>query len=182
MKQKKTLIIIAVVLLILAVFGVVYLKPKNNSINNSTESKSVFTSIKDALSKNMTLVCDFTDETGSSVKSYVKNGAVRVTTSGASENQSGEVIILNKKMYMWNTKTKTGFLYNIPDSDESEVGMKGEDVIKSEAYLDMIDKYKDSCKAAAVEDSYFEVPTDINFQDMSKLLEDIKNNGSYSFN
>ena len=39
----------------------------------------------------------------------------------------------------------------------------------------MIDKYKDSCKTAVIEDSYFSEPKDVKFQDMSKLLQDIKN-------
>ena len=39
----------------------------------------------------------------------------------------------------------------------------------------MIDKYKDSCKVASVEDSYFVTPNDVNFQDMNKFLEDLQN-------
>ena len=42
----------------------------------------------------------------------------------------------------------------------------------------MIDQYKDSCKVATVADSYFTAPTDVNFQDMSKLLEDLQKYGN----
>lgn len=182
MKNKKTVIYVVVaVLLLLLVGGASYMRFKGNSKGGSDkkdESKSIFTSVKDALSKNITLVCEFNDENGSSVKSYIKNGAVRVTSTGGSETkQSGDIIMKDKKMYMWDLKTKQGFVYDIPDADKSgdgKVGMTATQVNQSESYLSMIDKYKDSCKVATVEDSYFVPPTDVKFQDMSKFLEDLK--------
>lgn len=180
MKNKKTLIIVVLLLLAL-VGGASYMKLKgNNAVNpgsNSTSgSKSVFTSVKDALSKKMTLVCEFKDEKNTSVKSYIKNGAVRVTsTGGTSENQSGDIIIKDKKMYMWDLKTKQGFVYDIPEEEGgNNIETSVNDVNQSESYLNMIESYKDSCKVATVEDSYFTPPTDVKFQDMSKLLEDIQ--------
>lgn len=179
MKKQKILIIVGVGLLLALVVGAYLLKSKKTDNVNSVsdkESKSVFTSVKDALSKNITLVCDFKDEQGASTKSYIKNGAVRVSTSDSS-NSSGEIIMKDKKMYMWDMKTKAGFIYEVEDSDDSQsnqVGMTGSEVVKSEQYLDMIEKYKDSCKVATVEDSYFTPPTDVKFQDMSKFLEDLK--------
>lgn len=177
MNKKIVFIVIALILLL---GGGYYMSLKNNqskatSSGSISETKDVFTSIKDAMSKKMTLVCEFKDETGISTKSYIKNGAVRVTTNNeASENKSGDIIIKDKKMYMWDIKTKQGFVYDIPD-EEGEKGVGSTDeTSQSENYLNMIDKYKDSCKVAAVEDSYFTPPTDINFQDMSKLLEDLK--------
>lgn len=180
MKSKKKLfLVITAVFLLVLVGGVSYSKFKNvnkeTSDNKVEDSKGVFNSIKDALSKNITLVCEFKDDGGSSVKSYIKNGAVRVTTTNQTEaSQSGEIIIKDKKMHMWDVKSKQGFVYDIPDSDDSSVGMSGTEVAKSEAYLDMIDKYKDSCKVSNVDDSYFELPSDIKFQDMAKFLEDLK--------
>lgn len=179
-KNKKTLLILGAISLLIIVAGVSYTKIKSGKLggNSSTsDSKGIFTSVKDALSKNLTLVCDFKDESGTSVKSYIKNGAVRVSTVGSTEAQSGDIIIKDKKMYMWDVKTKTGFVYDIPDSESSEnktSGLGGTEVVKSDAYLNMIDKYKDSCKVSAVEDSYFVAPADVKFQDMSKFLEDLK--------
>ena len=183
MKNKKTIFIIIAILLLCLVGGASYIKLKGDSDNDdsgskSTESKGIFTSVKDALSKNITLVCEFKDDSGTSVKSYIKNGAVRVSSTTASgSTQSGDIIMKDKKMYMWDLKTKQGFVYDIPDADtstDSKVGMTSTEVNQSESYLNMIDKYKDSCKAATVEDSYFTPPTDVKFQDMSKYLEDLK--------
>lgn len=173
MKNRKILITILLLLLVAFVSGISYLKFKNNSSSQSeskdtTENKSVFTSIKDALSKDVTLVCEFKDETGVSTKSYIKNGAVRISSEG-------EIIMRDKKMYMWDVKTKEGFVYEIPDSEDNEIGATTTEINQSESYLNMIETYKDSCKVTSVEDSYFDLPKDIKFQDMSKLLEDLKN-------
>jgi hypothetical protein len=94
----------------------------------------------------------------------------------SSENQSGEIIMKDKKMYMWDVKSKQGFVYDVPDSEDGAAAdVTVGEAVKSEAYLDMIDKYKDSCNVTTVDESYFELPKDIKFQDMSKLLEDLKN-------
>lgn len=180
MKNKRILIVVGVVVL-LALSAFAYFKFNPNKAENNgqpTSSKSIFSSVKDALSKNITLVCEFKDDKGQSVKSYIKNGAVRVTSAGLEEgNQAGDIIIKDKKMYIWDGKTKQGFVYETKDEDTSNqnVGMTAGEVVKSDSYLNMIEKYKDSCKVSTVEDSYFVPPTDVKFQDMTKFLEDIKN-------
>lgn len=174
--MNKKVIIAVVVVLVLILGGLFYFKNASKELNSNMVPKDVFTSVKDALSKKMTLVCEFKNDTGASTKSYIKNGAVRVsTTNEISTNQSDDIIIKDKKMYMWDLKTKQGFVYDIPDeSTNNQADATGSDVIKSDAYFKMIDKYKDSCKVATVEDSYFVPPTDVKFQEMNKLLEDIK--------
>ncbi len=172
---KKIFVIVFVVLLVI-VGGVSYSRFKNSDSVSVTESKSIFTSVKDALTKNVTLACEF-NESESTFKSYIKNGAVRITTSGDNSTQAGEMIMKDNRMYVWDSKTKEGFVYDIPkevDGDTQDVGMASQQVVSSESYLDMIDKYKDSCKVATLDDSFFTPPTDVKFQDMSKFLEDLK--------
>lgn len=161
--MKKKIIIGVIVVVIVLIIGFLFLNKKNSNIQKEPQT-SIITSIKDALSKKMTLVCEFKDDTGVSTKSYIKNGAVRVSSTG-------EIIIKDKKMYMWDQKTKQGFVYSIPDSENEEVN-------QSESYLKMIDKYKDSCKVSSIEDSFFTSPADVNFQDMTKLLEDMQKYGT----
>lgn len=171
MKKNNKLIVVVVTILLLLVVGFIVMKKKggpDTNFKNQETPKNLFTSVKDALSKNITLVCEFKDDSGMSTKSYIKNGAVRVSSTGQ-DVQTGEMVMKDKKMYMWDLKTKQGFVYDIPDSEDSSENLK------SEAYLDMIDRNKDFCKVATVEDSYFIPPTDIKFQDMSKLLEDLQN-------
>ena len=177
MKNKRVLVTSILILLVLFVAGASYLKFRNNSNqlgNNTTVDKSVFTSIKNALNQKLTLTCEFTDEYGNATKSYIKGGVVRVSMTG-DDKQAGEIIINNKKMYMWDDKKKEGFVYTIPDEPEdSQTGVTSQDIVSSEVYLDTIEKYKDSCKVATLDDSFFTPPSDVKFQDMSKFLEDLK--------
>lgn len=176
MNKKIVLIIAFVVIVVLGLFLFRNNKTGQNKFLNSDKSdKTVISSIKDALSKDLTLTCEFKDDnSGKIIKSFIKNGAVRITTDDVN-SQSGEIIIKSNKMYMWDKKTKTGFVYDIPNEDSDKVGMTGQEINQTENYLNMIDKYKDSCKAGIVEDSYFSEPSDVNFQDMSKMIQDIKN-------
>jgi hypothetical protein len=169
-------IIIALVISLIVVSGIVLTKGQKKGSEDSISNdgnKNVFTSIKDAMSRDISLVCEFNDE-GNSTKSYVKNGAVRISTDNES-SQGGEIIIKDKRMYMWDIKTKEGFVYDVPDAEDDNNSGDNQELSQSESYLSMIDKYKDSCKVVSVEDSYFVTPNDVNFQDMNKFLEDLQN-------
>lgn len=133
------------------------------------------TSIKDALTSNVTLSCEFTEETGNVTKSYIKNGAVRV--SMVNNDKANEIIIKDQKMYLWDEGKKEGFIYDVSnnqDDDQPDMDVTNKNISSSDFYLNMIDKYKDHCKVTTVSDSYFVIPADINFQDMNKLLENLK--------
>ena len=141
---------------------------------------NVFTSIKDALSKSLSLKCVYKNEEGVETTTYIKGGAVRVmmTSAAAGDEQPDNIIMKNKMMYMWNNTTKTGFslkleepkdLTPFPTVKQDGNAVKKED--QQESVLAEIEKYKDACKAEVVSDSMFSVPTDVKFQDMSALQE-----------
>ncbi len=170
MKPKKGFLILLFVLLLLIAGGISYLKFKSGK-----ESAVLFDSIKDALSKNLTLSCEFNNSEGMKVSSFIKNGAVRVTTLSANGNQSGEMILAGEKMYIWDTKTKQGFVYDTPENSGETTENSNIGDFSGKDYLAMIEEYKNSCVVATVADSYFEVPKDVSFKDMNKFLEDLKN-------
>ena len=101
MKGKIVLFIIIGIFLLGLVGWVSYSKFKGNktvSTGSNSEKSGIFTSVKDALTQKLTLSCEFTDETGTVVKSYIKNGAVRVSSIGNGDNvQANEIIIKDKK-------------------------------------------------------------------------------------
>lgn len=175
--KKKTIILIVGLLLLVSAGGFAYAKfqsGKTSGKNTTDRQNNIFTSVKDALTQNLTLACEFVDPNGNTTKSYIKNGAVRVSMVG-DDTQSGEIIIKDKKMYMWDNAKKEGFVYDIPDEAENDqIGMTNQDIVSSESYLEMINQYKDSCKVSSVEDSLFVAPKEVNFQDMSKFLKDLQ--------
>lgn len=175
--MKKILPVLAI-LLILGVGGYFYMSSKGTlpkapigTETNSTNS-NVFTSVKDALSKSMSLKCTYKDEKGVETISYIKGGSVRVVvTETGEEEQYGNILMKDKKMYMWSDKTKQGFTLVIKEPENISPVQKtnNEDVQKNqdqESVLAQIEKYKDACKVETISDSYFTVPTDVKFQDM----------------
>lgn len=178
----KKILPIVVLLLLLGVGGYFYMNSKGISpkktgvMTGSSAGENVFTSIKDALSKSLSLKCVYKNEAGVESTSYIKAGAVRMVTSGSTDNdQPGNILIKDKKMYMWSDVTKKGFTYSIeepkdvspyPTSADNPDANTGD---KQESVLAQIEKYKDACKAEVIDDSFFVVPTDVEFQDMSAL-------------
>lgn len=167
----KKILPVLVVLILLGVGGYFYMGSKRITPSNSTGG-NVFTSIKDALSKSMSLKCVYKDEKGAETVSYIKGGAVRVmvTETGETE-QYGNILMKDKKMYMWSDKTKQGFTLMIKEPENiSPVPKKGNESPQKgndqESVLAQIEKYKDACKVEVIADSYFTVPSGVQFQDM----------------
>lgn len=188
--MNKSLPIVIVVVLLLLLGGGAFLAFKNKSqpsapstnVNQEpTQEGNVFTSIKDALSKSLSLECLYKDEKGTETKTYIKGGAVRVETKTLAEGKetNSQIIFKDKKMYNWDEATKKGVIFEIPEETLKDVEnlkttpqqnqTSGEN--KGESLLADIEKYKDSCKPAVVSDSLFTPPTDVEFQDLSAMFQ-----------
>lgn len=188
--MKKLLI----VLLVLALIGVggyfaisKKMTPQNllQTAKNKIEEKA-FSTIGEVLTKNISMKCVFKDEEGKETTTYIKNGKIRFEATGSSKdevekNQPGVFLIRDKKMYMWDDKSKAGMIYsvqepenvtpikedtNVPANDKNKVGNEN---FSASSMLKEIEKYKDSCKMQSLDDSLFEVPKDVKFQDMEEF-------------
>lgn len=169
----KKIVPVLAILVLLGVSGYFYMnlpKAPLGTATNNAGSTNVFTSIKDALSKSMSLKCVYKDEKGAETISYIKGGAVRVMVTETGETEQYENILMkDKKMYMWSDKTKQGFTLVIKEPENiSPVQQTGDENTKQdqESVLAQIEKYKDACKVEVIADSYFTVPSDVQFQDM----------------
>ena len=179
-QNGKKLIIVVGAIVLLLVAGVLVL-PKlqkgSNSENNDTQDGStVFTSIKDALSKSVSLECSYTDEEGRKTITYLKNGAIRSDMTG--EN-AGSVIVKDRTMYTWDPVKKQGMKMTIPEvtptSDQEESSAAG-DWSDPDQAAESLEQYKESCKAAVVSDALFTPPADVTFTDYSEMMQ---NNPAY---
>lgn len=119
--NSKIIIAVVALILILGVGGFLLVGKSKAPTQSQTTSaqptqptqNNIFTSIKDALSKSISLQCSFTDETGRKITSYIKNGAVRADIVATDPKQSGSVIVAkDKKVYFWNGKQ--GFVMVMP--------------------------------------------------------------------
>lgn len=170
--MKKVLPVIIVLLVVVAGYFLIGAKKPGTSLLQKPEG-NVFTSIQDALSKSLSLKCVYKDEKGIQTTTYIKGGAVRVNMEGITDNeQPGSIILKDKKMYMWNEVSKTGFTYTITEPVVTPGTDKAPAVDNKDAsVLAEIEKYKDSCKTEVIADSFFVPPSDVKFQDMSAFTE-----------
>lgn len=183
--MNKNLIIVAIVIvLILFGLGGFMLLAKNrtapatSSANTvvSPTSANVFSSIKDALSRSISLQCSFTDETGRKIESSIKNGAVRSDITSKIAAESGSVIVKDKKIYFWNSKG--GFIMEMPEiSVTPKPGTSGAQAAQGQEVIASLEKYKEFCKPAVVADSLFIPPSDVKFQDVSSVIKNAAPSG-----
>lgn len=143
----------------------------------SPTSANVITSIKEALSGSQSLQCDFTDESGKKIMSYIKAGSVRTDITATDPKQSGSMIFKDKKMYYWNGKTGTVLTFDIQEMENITPPVTTPSVKQAENPQDIVaslEKYKESCKSASVSDSLFTPPADVKFTDLSSVMKSLK--------
>lgn len=189
--MKKIISIIAIVV-VFGIGGYFYLNsrglsPKTPLRLGNKSSEGMFNSIQEALSKSMSIKCIYKDEKGVETTTYIKNGNVRMMMTNSKDPNSKDpeelnnIIIKDKKMYMWSDQTKKGFVFEDAEPNTSpyptfkvEKGLEPEKkpgVEQQESILAQIEKYKDACKVEKIADSMFNIPTDVQFEDMNKVQE-----------
>lgn len=181
----KKIIPVLVVLILLVIGVFLYMKSKNPSSNATVggpaktgEQTNVITSIKDALTKSVSLVCNYKDDSGKQTSVYIKAGSVRsIVTAGGDKTQPNNFILAGGKMYIWNDSTKAGFMYTmkaptttVAPTTASVTGQVNNAGDKSQSYLAEIEKFKNDCKPGVVDSGLFAAPADVNFQDMDAIL------------
>ncbi len=176
-------VLIAIVIAVLLLGGVGFMVMRKNqspgetvaptSSSSQTTSGNVFSSIKDALSKSLSLECSFADDQGRQTKSYVKNGAVRADITSVKAEESSSIIMKDKTMYFWNARG--GFKMQIPEaqgtpsSGQGTAGTTG--TSQATNVMGTLEKFKDSCKPAVVSDSMFSPPAEVQFKDFSEMMK-----------
>ncbi len=171
-KAKKSPILpIVIVVAVLAVLGIVgYLLMNKGGVSTMGMKKNggAFSSIKDALSKSVSLECNYKDPTsGADMKVWIKNGAIRSDMPAQGSEEGGTMIMKDKKMYIWNGNEGLVMSLETPEGQEletSDTGSEADNLIKD------LEAYKNDCKPAVVSDSLFTPPSDVKFTDMSALM------------
>ena len=156
----------------------------SNVGSQSNPASGVITSIQDAMAGSKSLQCEYTNEQGAKTTVYIKGQNVRtdMIVDDAKENSA---IVMGNKLWSWDTKTKKGVMMEYTDEMKAKM-MEMADKYKSapqmstntpqskDDFLATIEKYKDSCKMASVNDDQFVVPTDVQFQDYSEMMKSMQ--------
>lgn len=141
---------------------------QNQNQPEKKENKTIFNSLKEALSKSQSLKCEFTDKEGRKVTLYLKNNWVRSNYQGVSE--IADYLYRDEKMYTWDAQKKEGVIVPI-NLDQTQKETKANDEKKDNDYIEQYEEYKNFCQIENVSDSVFSPPDDVNFQDMSNLQQ-----------
>lgn len=172
------LVIVVIAVVILGIGGYFYFQ---NSQKTGTGGKqprgSVVSSIKDALSKSLTLKCEYPDEQGNKTVTYIKGGAVRAVTTSAA-GVKGNVLLKENTMYTWEEGKKEGMMFKMEAEAMAEAKEDVKEMEKSDSdenqrteYLNKLEQYKDYCKPATVSGSLFNPPADVKFVDLQEQMK-----------
>jgi len=163
----------AVVLVLLIAGGFMLMNKKSTgpAAQNAgqEETSDTISSIRDALMGGQSFECSFADESGRTTKTSVKNGMVRADIVSADPEQAGSTIIRDKKIYFWNSKG--GFTMTLPDVSTTPGQANPSGTMSQDELIESMEKFKESCKMATVDDALFTPPTDVKFQDMSSMMK-----------
>lgn len=178
MKKYTWLIILVIVLIVIG--GFVYFskgsKPLGTQVEKGSSStqKNIFTSIKDAMTKSLSLKCEYQGEHGKTT-TYLKGNNVRVMYQALEgDGKSGHAIMKDNQIWIWTEGEKEGLVFNIEESDKNTQEPKTE--TNREQILDELEKYKNQCSAAVVSDSMFTPPSGVDFKDMSSFQQEMMKN------
>lgn len=130
--------------------------------------KNLFNSIKDALSRSLTLKCEYKEGKGK-VTAYIKKGAIRVDSFQMGNQGSGNIILKNYRMWTWSDAKKEGYIFDIPKTKENSQEARDKELMKD------LEKNKKFCKAAVVADSKFLPPTNVTFVNLAEQMKKLQN-------
>lgn len=180
--RKWIILAIGIVIILLGTGGYYVMRQQGAKTRNApvamtispTKSQGMFGSIKEALSKSLSLRCEYS-ENGKKTTAYLKAGAVRADMSGGTAQENGSVIVKEEKMYFWNGKQGMMMAFDI-DAMTQEEDEVTPNVSTSSAgdVLVGLEKFKEHCKPAAVSDTLFIPPTDVKFVDQTKMMQSLQ--------
>ena len=168
--MKKIAILSFLALSVLALSGCSF--PSANKQEPLTQSapveedKNVFSSIRDAMNKSLSLKCEYADRNGKQT-ALIKGQAIRVNGI-FDENGPGGVIYKENKMWSWSGNegiTIDLSQKQLSENNQNQTQMTEEDMVAQ------LEEQKQNCQIAIIEDSMFAPPKEVNFQDMTQILK-----------
>lgn len=129
-----------------------------------TES-NIITNIKDAVTKNLVLKCEYTDEDGAKTTTYIQGSSVRMIGADE-ETQNINGLIKDKKFYVWELGGKEGMVMDMTKIEESNPLKMGDTPVKNEEdIIAVLEEQKNNCSISPVDASMLELPKDVEFKE-----------------
>lgn len=144
---------------------------KATSPSQAEEKSGVFQSIKDAFDKSIAIKCEYADEDGDVVTTYIKNKKIYLESQPETD-EDGTLyplirgITMDDKMYIWTAESKQGVMLDLQDA--TEPAKMGDTEVRSTAdIIKKLEEKKENCKPETIADSTFDLPEGVEFKSFS---------------
>ena len=193
--MKKSYIWIVVGLFVIAFVYLTITNRKDsdtNQVANSNQTKNTYeekemkpsttpASLKELMSGASSVRCEFSsteDENISSGVVYAANGRARVDFSSTIKNQTtaGYMIMDDSMSYTWIEGESKGFKISTKATTPSQTNESSEKQFDPEKKIDY------SCKNWSVDNSVFELPSSVEFTDLSAMMPSLEGGSEGSIN
>lgn len=184
----KKVIPVVFLLIILSGIGAIvaythYLKPSTRQtfpiMTTQNTSNTMFNSIKDAMSKSLSLQCEYTDQSQKMTKVYIKAGSIRSDSQNSSNSaEIDSAIMKNNKLYVWSNQQNQGTIidFSVNNANSTISGMANNQsshssTMQGENFIKDFESQKEHCKSSIIADSLFTLPKNITFLDLGNMMK-----------
>lgn len=174
--MNKKLLIVGGIILVAAIGGYLLLNRGTNLLSTTSgpqNAEQAANMMMNAFEGSGSVKCTYEDENGSAT-TYVKNGMVRVESSGSSEGQNGNVIMKNDTLWTWETGSSEGFMMKNVSQYQDDPNVPEESKMTAEEIRSEIEQNQAKCTNENITDSLFDAPTNVVFQDFSAMMEEVQ--------
>lgn len=129
------------------------------------DNKNVFTSIKDAISKQIGLKCEYEDEEGVKATTYVKGNNVYLESDIENEGTTVKfkAVMKDKKYYLWSDENKQGMVFDLSKASSEGTETNGTKVQTQDEIIAKLEENKNKCRPENIAPSMFDTPSDVSF-------------------
>jgi len=146
--------------------------PAPSETKTEEQKEGIFGSIRQALEKSVNLKCQYQLENGDKMTVYLKGKDLIRAEVTTRQNQQTITIMKDDKMWFWLPATKKGMMISLAGLQQQ--GLANQQVPNKEKILEEAEKYKESCQPATIADSLFEIPQEVEFENLDELLKKAK--------
>jgi hypothetical protein len=174
--MNKNLLIIGAIVLVVAIGGYLLLNKGANPLSQTSSPQNAeqqANMIIKAFEGSGSVKCTYEDESGS-FTTYIKNGKVRVESSGSEEGKNGNVIMKNDTLWTWETGSSEGFMMKNVSQNQDDPNVPEEDKMTAEEIRNEIEQNQAQCMNENIQDSMFDPPANVVFQDFSAMMEEVQ--------
>lgn len=139
---------------------------------NSNQNPGVFTTIKDAIAKQLIVKCNYTDTTNNNqvTTTYIQGTTVRLQGTGTQANVDG--LIKDNIFYLWDNTKKQGMKIDLSGmATDGSLKMNGKPIKSVDDIVAALEAEQNNCGLSPQSAGLFTLPSDVTFTDASNYLK-----------